>query len=39
MTDPGRCHDSGFPSVAGAETWVNDLYDDNNQVVFKHKTG
>jgi hypothetical protein len=33
-----RCSDIGFRSVEGAEIWVNDLYDDNNQMMFKHKT-
>jgi hypothetical protein len=33
-----RCTDSGFRSVEGAEIWVNDLYDDNNQMMFKDKT-
>jgi hypothetical protein len=34
-----RCSDTGFRSVEGAEIWVNDLYDDNNRMMFKHKTG
>jgi hypothetical protein len=33
-----RCSDSGFRSVEGAETWGDDLYDDNNQMMFNDKT-
>jgi hypothetical protein len=38
MVRSKRCSDSGFRLVEGAEIWVNDLYDHNNQIMFKHKT-